>query len=78
MNNSKLSRTRSADLVRVPKDSLASKDFMTNLVDAEDSGNKVASRTHSAISLKNSRSFLAETKDLEVVVDNRLHKGVKT
>jgi hypothetical protein len=77
MNNSKLSRTRSADLVREPKDSLASKDFMTNL-DAEDSDNKVASRTHLAISLKNSRSFLAETKDLEVVVDNRLHKGVKT
>ena len=33
----------------------------------------------SEISLKNSRSFLAETKDREeVVVDNSLHKGVKT
>lgn len=77
MNNSKLSRTHSADLVRDHKDSLASKDFMNSL-GVEDSDNKVASKTHSAISSKNSRSFSVETKEQEVVVDNRLHKGVKT
>lgn len=74
MNSSKLSKIHSADLVRDLKVSLALKDSMINL--AVD--NKVVSRTHSEISLKNSRSFLAETKDKEASVDNKLHKGVKT
>ena len=77
-NSSKLSRTHSADLVRELKDSLALKGFTINLGEEDSRDNKVA-RTHSEISLKNSRSFLAETKDREeVVVDNSLHTGVKT
>lgn len=75
MNSSKPSRTHSADLVREQdsKVSLGLKDFMISL------GVVVAQvKIHLEIYLKNLRSFSAEIRDKEEVVDSKQHKGVKT